>query len=453
VTARIRRLPWWGQAILAVLLLAGCSGTDYASLSVRLTYPQDGSAAGASPARTDGPVRPAYVKVPENRILIRVLAPHITTPIEAWFSRSAGRGEISGIPPGDRIAVEVDEYDNTALNLGTNAPLLGRGAAHGIALSPGESRTVAVPMYDKGTMVTIAGQLGLLGDSVNEVLGNDSLLNQPTDLEITEQDELLILDYSNRKIRRLDRFGYLDTIAGNGSSVEIDWVNAVLSGLASPQSIACDSTGTIYVACATSNKIKKISNGVISTYAGTGISMSSVAGTPAIEADINAPYAIAYSKIDGLFFVELTVGNIRLIDLDGILQDRPDQSEYYGGQTGPITSVSRISSPDGLFLLVSKKSLNEFNSYYGGLRHSFSGGLGFWPEGASVFRGGKIFFADSGGYRIYQNIIDTDQYTEFVSYSGGLVAPQDVAVDSRGNVYIADTGNHAIRMVVGGALP
>jgi hypothetical protein len=28
-----------------------------------------------------------------------------------------------------------------------------------------------------------------------------------------------------------------------------------------------------------------------------------------------------------------------------------------------------------------------------------------------------------------------------------------VAVDSRGNVYIADTGNHAIRMVIGGALP
>jgi len=31
--------------------------------------------------------------------------------------------------------------------------------------------------------------------------------------------------------------------------------------------------------------------------------------------------------------------------------------------------------------------------------------------------------------------------------------PLSVAVDSRGNVYIADTGNHAIRMVVGGALP
>ena len=37
--------------------------------------------------------------------------------------------------------------------------------------------------------------------------------------------------------------------------------------------------------------------------------------------------------------------------------------------------------------------------------------------------------------------------------SAQLNDPMSVAVDSRGNVYIADTGNHAIRMVVGGALP
>ena len=37
--------------------------------------------------------------------------------------------------------------------------------------------------------------------------------------------------------------------------------------------------------------------------------------------------------------------------------------------------------------------------------------------------------------------------------SAQLNDPLSVAVDSRGNVYIADTGNHAVRMVVGGALP
>ncbi|HSM00650.1 MAG TPA: hypothetical protein VK944_11075, partial [Candidatus Limnocylindria bacterium] len=224
MTARIRRLPLWGSAILAVLLLAGCSGTDDASLSVRLTYPQqDGSAAGASPARTDGPVRPAYVKVPENRILIRVLAPHIATPIEAWFSRSAGRGEISGIPPGDRIAVEVDEHDNTALTLGKNAPLLGRGAVHGINLSPGERRTVAVPMYDKGTIVRVCGAppsggAGTAGDTGDGGLAIDALLGQPLAVEVGPDDSVYISSAQFDRVRRIDRYGYISPYAGSGPS-------------------------------------------------------------------------------------------------------------------------------------------------------------------------------------------------------------------------------------------
>ena len=138
--------------MVAMLLLARCSGADDASLSVRLSYPQDVSAAASPGPEADpealaagaGEGRPAYLKTPDNRILVRVLAPHIPSPIEAWFDRSQGSGKISGIPPGDRIAVEVDEFDNTALTLGTSAPLLGRGFAHGVALAAGESRTVVV---------------------------------------------------------------------------------------------------------------------------------------------------------------------------------------------------------------------------------------------------------------------------------------------------------------------
>src|SRR3970040_1808677 len=112
--AGTRRMSRWGPSILALLPLAGCFSTNDASLSVRLTYPQEGAAAGPALAGSDAPARPAYVKAPENRILIRLLAPHIPTPIEARFARSLGRGEITGLPLGDRVAVEVDEYDTTA---------------------------------------------------------------------------------------------------------------------------------------------------------------------------------------------------------------------------------------------------------------------------------------------------------------------------------------------------
>ena len=231
MTTRIRRLPWWGSAIVAIILLGGCSGTDDASLSVRLTYPQDGSAAASSAPVADpgaraagaGEARPTYLKNPDNRILVRVLAPHIPAPIEVWFDRSQGRGKISGIPPGDRIAVEVDEFDNTALTLGANAPLLGRGFAHGVALAAGESRTVAVPMYDRGTVVRVCGAppsggAGTAGDTGDDGLAIDALLGQPLAVTVGPDDSVYVSSAQFNRIRRIDRYGYISHYAGSGPS-------------------------------------------------------------------------------------------------------------------------------------------------------------------------------------------------------------------------------------------
>ncbi|NNG45734.1 MAG: hypothetical protein HKM86_01290, partial [Deltaproteobacteria bacterium] len=223
VKMECRRFPRRGLAILAVLFAFACSDANDASLSVRLTYPQESAAAGTGYARAVGMVRPAYVKAPENRILIRVLAPHIATPIEAWFDRSQGRGEISGIPPGDRIAVEVDEYDNTALTLGTNAPLLGRGFTHGVTLDAGENRTVIIPMYDRGTIIRICGAApsggaGTAGDSGDGGLAVDALLGQPLAMEVGPDDAIYVSSAQFNRIRRIDRYGYITHYAGNGPS-------------------------------------------------------------------------------------------------------------------------------------------------------------------------------------------------------------------------------------------
>jgi len=115
-------------ALLASLLFAGaagCSGAGDGSIAVQLVYPSPPGDAGAAraPARA-----PSYATDPADRIRVRVLAPHFA-PIERWFLRSDGRGEIGGIPSGTRITVEVDEYDDTAIPSGDaviGAPLLGR---------------------------------------------------------------------------------------------------------------------------------------------------------------------------------------------------------------------------------------------------------------------------------------------------------------------------------------
>ena len=78
---------------------------------------------------------------------------------------------------------------------------------------------------------------------------------------------------------------------------------------------------------------------------------------------------------------------------------------------------------------------------------------------------GKVFFVEEGRHRVLyvdpSNRVRTFAGTGVAGFSGDggpaeearLRDPRAVTVDSRGNAYIADCGNHAIRMVVGGALP
>ena len=123
-------------ALLAALLFAaasGCSGVGDGAIAVQLVYPAPAAAARASV------LGPSYPTDPADRIRIRVLAPHFA-PIEKWFLRSDGRGEVGGIPPGARIAVEVED---TGVGLPTEdtetlvEPFFstkGRGSGVGLAL-------------------------------------------------------------------------------------------------------------------------------------------------------------------------------------------------------------------------------------------------------------------------------------------------------------------------------
>ena len=202
------RLALLASALFAAA--AGCSGAGDGSIAVRLVYPPPPGPAAASSA----PVRaPSYALDGTNRIRVRVLAPHFA-PIEKWFRRSDGRGEIGGIPPGARITVEVDEYpdavvpsDDAAL-----APLLGRGWHNGIALAAGETKTVPVAMYGKGTIVTVCGApasggSGTPGDAGDGGLDNEARLRNPRAVKAGPDDAIYVSTFATGygRVRKIDR--------------------------------------------------------------------------------------------------------------------------------------------------------------------------------------------------------------------------------------------------------
>jgi len=473
--------------LLASLLFAGasgCSGAGDGSIAVQLVYPSPAGADAASPAS----VRTAsYPLDNANRIRIRVLAPHFA-PIEKWFRRSDGRGEIGGIPPGTRITVEVDEYDSTAIvsdNAVLAAPLLGRGWYNGITLSTGETKVVPVAMYARGTIVTVCGApasggSGTPGDTGDGGLDNEARLGNPIAVKAGPDDSIYVSSSAYKKVKRIDRYGYVSNFAGSGTHGTITpGAPAASSPIGAVQDIDIDPAGNLYL-FNDFNQIVRIDSGVVN-----GIMYDNGV------ANSTARFNLAAVNVDLVYFVNYLENRVyRMIGTsksDFVTDNVPyDTTEPFSRFNYPLrapSSITYASMSDSLIFAdtdndrIMRLSFSDLNIYYlvadaAGTR--FSEGidpLAMAPSRPRVVdynpTTGKIFFVEAGlntSRVLYVDVLGKVRVlagTGILGFSGdvgpataaGLNDPRAIAVDSRGNAYIADYGNHAIRMVVGGALP
>ncbi len=476
-------------AVLAACLFAGaagCSRSPDGTLAVQLVYP---SPPGAASAAARASARAAsYPTNPGDRIRIRVLAPHFA-PIQKWFLRSDGHGEIGGIPPGARITVEVDEYDNTAVpsdNAILPAPLLGRGWYNGITLSAGEVKTVPVAMYAKGTIVTVCGApasggSGTAGDNTADgILAAAAYLGNPTAVKAGPDDSIYVSSSAYKKVKRIDRYGYLSNFAGNGThGTIVPGTSAASAPIGAVQDIDADPAGNLYL-FNDFNQIVRVDNGVVNKLVyDNGVENSSARfNLAAVNVDLvyfvnyienrayrmigtsksdfvtdNTPYdttepinrfnyplrapsSITYTSpttTDSLIFADTDNDRIMRLSLaDGYIY-------YYAGYPGGSLFIDNI---DASAMTISKPRVVDYNPITGKI---------FFIE----MNSNKVAYIDSAG-KVHR--IAGSGAMEFSGDGGpataaGLNDPRAITVDSRGNAYIADCGNHAVRMVVGGALP
>jgi hypothetical protein len=473
-------------ALLFPLVLSACSVVSDGTLSIRLSFPGDNAALTPPPGSPAGMVLPRYSKSPGNRILIRVLAPHIATPIEAWFDRSAGRGEITGIPPGTRIAVEVDEYDNTAKTLLTSAPLLGRGWAQGITLSAGERKDVTVTMYDKGTIVRVCGAApvsgaGASGDTGDGGLAVDALLDNPLAVKVGPGDEVFVSSSQFNRIRKIDRYGYISHYAGNGLPGTLsDGQPATTAPIGSVYDLDIGPSGDLFLITGDQQIVKVgVSTGLITVkYNGQkGIFNPSAKPDLAVASDNEIYYTNGMENK-----VYLVQGGSR----SDYVWDNGTSSTAEGAlkNTYPLLYPASVTyQPSTPYLFLAERDRGQIKSVSMGSARIYtkagsSPGTTFyegidplvmnlaWPVLNEVDRVyGNFFIRERYVHRILilrpTNRVYTLAGTGTSGYSGdgsaataaALNEPSAVAVDSRGNVYIADSGNHALRMVIGGALP
>ena len=280
-------------------------------------------------------------------------------------------------------------------------------------------------------------------------------------LYITEQA------YDSNRVRRVNlSTGVIDTIAGktDGSrgAFSGDGGPAINADLDSPNDIAADADGNLYIADTGNIRVRRIdTNGIITTYAGGGAQGTFDDGIPATSADLNVVTEIAFDRGGNLLVAAYP--NIRRVDktTHAITTVVPGAGLLYGMA---VASDGTIFCADGSLLTVAPGATEPV--VFGGNGTFVGDGLAaraavlHSPEGVALDKSGNLFIADSAA-NIVRRVSASDGTISTVAGSvgsayangvqDGLDAteaavgyPQDVAFDASGNLYIADPLNDIV---------
>ncbi len=340
-----------------------------------------------------------------------------------------------------------------------------------------------------GMITTVAGRYnnpsmgGYDGDGGQAV---GAALNGPSSVVVDATGQLFIADASNGRIRKVDEFGNISTIAGGNFSGYVGDGGPATDASINPYSMVLDNSGNLYFTDS-GNRIRKIDNtGTIITVAGNGTSGFSGDGGLAIDALLNSPGGIAMDNGGNLVFADQYSYRVRKISTAGIISTVAGNGyTSFNGDGGPATSAN-LGGPRGVAvdpsgIIYISDSQNQrirkvatsgvITTIAGDGTSGFSGdggpasaaGLSF-PAGWAVAANGSIYFVDAGNNRIRKIAPDgtistvAGNGTAGFSGDGGIATaanlniPEGIAIDGAGNLFIVDAGNQRLRKVTAGGI-
>ena len=272
-------------------------------------------------------------------------------------------------------------------------------------------------------LIDAAAGNGVYGYSGDNGPALSAELAYPYGVAVDAAGNLYIADTNNSRIRKVSN-GAISTVAGNGTAgYSGDNGPATSAQLNYPTAVAVDAAGDLYIADTQNNRIRKVSNGAIVTIAGNGTAGYSGDNGPAAAAQLNSPYGVALDSAGNLYIADRYNSRIRKVSNGAIVTVAGNGASGYSGDDGPATSAELS-----------------------------------YPAGVAVDSAGDLYIADGGNSRIRRvsnGTIATIAGNGIAGFSGDngpatsaeLYEPLAVALDSAGNVYIADDGNNRIRVL------
>ncbi len=257
-------------------------------------------------------------------------------------------------------------------------------------------------------------------------------LNGPNGLAVDSSGNLFIADKSNFRIRKVDHATQIiTTVAGNGTGAFSGDGGAATNAGIVPETVAVDSSGNLFIGDFSNNRVRKVdTGGTITTFAGNGTGAFSGDGGPATSASLFFPRGVTLDSAGNLFIADSNNVRIRKVDLSGNISTVAGNGNFnFSGDGGPATSA------------------------------------GMAPTGVAVDSAGNLFSADPAGPGQGENRVRRiDHSTQIITTVAGdgnrsflgdggpatsasLQAPQGVAQDAAGNIFVSDAINNRVRMV------
>ncbi|MBT4127301.1 MAG: hypothetical protein HOE32_01460 [Nitrospina sp.] len=228
-------------------------------------------------------------------------------------------------------------------------------------------------------------------------------------------------------ISRIDTKGMMTRYAGSGQSgFSGDGGPAANASFRVPAGLAFDSEGNLYIADRENHRVRKVdTKGNISTFAGIGEAGFSGDEGPAVKAMLNLPSGVVVDKKGNLYISDRSNDRIRVVDKKGVIRTYAGSGVAgFQGDAGPALKA-QLDKPFGI-------ALDETKNLYIADRNN-NRVRKVSPDGiiTTVAGDGGFFFMGDNG----------------PAYRASVAAPTGVALDSKGNLYIADRNNNRVRVV------
>lgn len=327
-----------------------------------------------------------------------------------------------------------------------------------------------------GVVTTLAGSAGQIGSL--DGTGSVARFFAPSGVAVDSVGNLRIADSANHNIRKVTSDGVVTTLAGGAGQSGSNDVAADIARFYRPSAVSADSAGNLYVADSYNNTIRKISSdGAVTTLAGYAGQIGSGNGTGS-SARFYYPYGLAVDATGNVFVADSYNNTIRKVTSGGLVTTLAGSPGQLGSADG-TGSAARFSSPSGVAVDNSgsvyvadfdNSTIRKITS--SGVVTTLAGSAGQsgsidgtggaarfgFPNGVAVDGAGNLFVADSGNSTLRMvtsgGIVTTlagsaghPGSTDGTGAAARFDYPAGIALDSAGNIYVADAGNSTIRRV------